>query len=88
MNEYVEQGITLVFVAIYLAVMGHHAWLGKQKVHSLSDYLVAGRNLGGWVVALSFYATFMSTNTFIGAAGKSWDAGLIWCVGIVVYVGV
>lgn len=87
MNEYVEQGITLVFVAIYLAVMGHHAWLGKQKVHSLSDYLVAGRNLGGWVVALSFYATFMSTNTFIGAAGKSWDAGLIWCVGIVVYVG-
>ena len=42
--------------------------------------------VGGWAIALSFYATFMSTNTFIGAAGKSWDVGLIWCLGGVVYV--
>ena len=82
-----EHSLTLGFIAVYLVLLAYHAWHGSRRVHSLSDYLVAGRNLGGWLVALSFYATFMSTNTFIGAAGKSYDVGMVWCIGIVVYVG-
>ena len=87
MDWLAEHALALLFLTIYLMVLAHHAWKGQQQVKSLSDYLVAGRQLGGWVVALSFYATFMSTNTFIGAAGKSWDVGLVWCVGIFIYVG-
>ena len=82
-----EHSLTLGFIAVYLLLLAYHAWHGSRRVNSLSDYLVAGRNLGGWLVALSFYATFMSTNTFIGAAGKSYDVGMVWCIGIVVYVG-
>lgn len=74
----------LVLIAIYLAIIARHAWVGRQHVESLDDYLVAGRRMGGFVIAMSFYATFMSTNTFIGAAGKSWDHGLAWCVGGIV----
>lgn len=81
-----DHWLTLLFVVGFLLVLSRHALHGKRRVNSLSDYLVAGRNLGGWLVALSFYATFMSTNTFIGAAGKSYSAGMIWCIGIVVYV--
>jgi SSS family transporter len=82
-----DHALTLGFIAVYLMLLAFHAWHGSRRVNSLSDYLVAGRNLGGWVVALSFYATFMSTNTFIGAAGKSYSVGMVWCIGIVVYVG-
>ena len=42
------------------------------------DFLVAGRNLSGVVSALSFYATFVSTNTFIGQSGQSFDYGVTW----------
>jgi len=82
-----EHRLELVFIFAYLAILVRHAWVGRQHVKGLDDYLVAGRRLGGGIVALSFYATFMSTNTFIGAAGKSWDVGLIWCAGGVVLVG-
>ena len=67
-----DHRLAVIFLAGYLVLLAHHAWKGQRHVKSLSDYLVAGRQLGGWVVALSFYATFMSTNTFIGASGKSW----------------
>ena len=69
-----EHWLHLTFVLAYLAILVRHGWVGRRRVHDLEDYLVAGRRLGGGVVALSFYATFMSTNTFIGAAGKSWEA--------------
>lgn len=73
--------VSLSFIVLYLLVLVRHAWAGHRHVRLLSDYLVAGRRLGGWVVALSFYATFVSTNTFIAGAGKSWDVGLTWCAG-------
>ena len=87
MDWLAEHWMALLFLSFYLLVLAHHAWKGQKQVKSLSDYLVAGRQLGGWVVALSFYATFMSTNKFIGAAGQSWQVGLVWCLGIFVYVG-
>jgi len=74
----------LILIGLYLIVLVRHALHGKRNVSSIADYLVAGRRMGGVVIALSFYATFMSTNTFIGAAGKSWTYGLSWCVGGVV----
>jgi SSS family transporter len=84
MNWFTEHSLHLVLIAIYLVIIARHAIAGRQHVTTLGDYLVAGRRMGGLVIALSFYATFMSTNTFIGAAGKSWDVGLSWCLGGVV----
>ena len=66
-------------------MLAYHCWVAKRRTRSLADYLIAGRGLGGWLVALSFYATFVSTNTFIGQAGKSWDVGLIWYLKLVVF---
>jgi SSS family transporter len=39
---------------------------------------VGNRQLGGTVVGISFFATFASTNTFIGHAGKGYDYGVAW----------
>ena len=34
--------------------------------------------MGGLVIGLSFYATYFSTNSFIGFAGESYDLGFAW----------
>ncbi len=75
----------LILIAVYLLLLVHHGREGSRRTHSLSDYLVAGRSLGGFVIALSFYATFVSTNSFIGHAGESWEAGLAWWLKIGIY---
>jgi len=80
MNWLSEHWLRLLFVGAYLAVLARHAWVARRGTKDLGDYLIAGRALGGWVIALSFYATFVSTNSFIGHAGKGWDVGLIWYV--------
>lgn len=76
-----DHWLQVSLLVAYLAMLIHHALAGRKESRSVDGYLVAGRNLGGIAIALSFYATFMSTNTFIGASGKSWDYGLSWCVG-------
>jgi len=85
MNWLADHWFRLLLVALYLSMLAYHCRLGTRQTRSLSDYLVAGRSLGGWVIALSFYATFVSTNSFIGQAGKSWEVGLIWWIKVGVY---
>ena len=34
--------------------------------------------MGGIVGGISFFATFASTNTYIGHAGKAYDYGVTW----------
>ncbi len=87
MSWLADHWIQTSLLVAYFAMLIHHALAGRKESSSVEGYLVAGRNLGGVVIALSFYATFMSTNTFIGAAGKSWQYGLSWCVGGVVLSG-
>ena len=55
----------LFLIAAYLLLLVHHGREGSRNTRSLSDYLVAGRSLGGVVIAFSFYATFVSTNSFL-----------------------
>ncbi len=75
----------LFLIAAYLLLLVHHGREGSKNTRSLSDYLIAGRSLGGVVIAFSFYATFVSTNSFIGQAGESWEAGLAWWLKVGVY---
>ena len=97
MNWLEEHWLRLLFVVAYLGLLAHHCLDGKratgrskddqqdQRKSTIGNFLTGGGTLGGWGIALSFYATFVSTNTFIGHAGKSWDVGLIWYVKLVVY---
>ena len=70
--------VQLLLLAAYLALLAYHARLGQRRSRSLDDYLVGGRGLGGIVIALSFYATFVSSVTFIGHAGRSYTRGPAW----------
>ncbi|MCP4171000.1 MAG: hypothetical protein GY758_09545, partial [Fuerstiella sp.] len=72
--------IELTFLSVFLLLMLAHTWHGARKTDSLSDYLVGGRSLGGVGIALSFFATFVSSVTFVGLAGRSWTLGPAWWI--------
>ena len=57
---------TLVGIGIYKA--------GKIKTHS--DFAVAGRSLGPWVLVGTMLATWMGTGSILGNAGKTYETGM------------
>jgi SSS family transporter len=65
-------------LVVYTVMLAHHAWAGKRSTKGLADYYVGGRGMGGWVIGLSFFATYASTNSFVGFAGQTYDWGVPW----------
>lgn len=73
-----EYWMVHALLALYTVVLAHHAWTGNRKTKDLADYYVGGRNMGGWVIGLSFFATYASTNSFVGFSGRTYSWGLPW----------
>ena len=65
-------------LALYTVMLAHHAWTGKKKTSSLADYYVGGRRMGGLIIGLSFFATYASTNSFVGFSGRTYTWGVPW----------
>lgn len=62
----------------YTAMLAHHAWTGNRSTKGLADYYVGGRGMGGLVLGLSFFATYSSTNSFVGFSGQAYTWGVPW----------
>ena len=75
-----------VLLVVYTVMLLHHARVGARASHNMTDYYVGGRNLGGVVVGVSFFATFASTNSYIGNAGKGYEYGMPWMLMAVFFV--
>ncbi len=73
-----EHWIVLAFLALYGAVLATHALQGRRRTHGRVDYYVGGRTMGGVAIGLSFFATYSSTNSFIGFSGQSYSFGAPW----------
>lgn len=67
-----------LLLLLYTLVLVHHAWIGKRDTKGVADYYIGGRALGGVALGLSFFATYSSTNSFIGFSGQSYDWGIAW----------
>ena len=65
-------------LALYVGGLALCALWARRRTKDLADYYVGGRTLPAWILALSYFATFVSTNTFLGHAGKSYDFGVSW----------
>ncbi|MEX1000163.1 MAG: hypothetical protein WD000_09465 [Thermodesulfobacteriota bacterium] len=61
----------IIFMGIYLSSLILIGLLGrlKRKENSLSDFYLAGRGMGFFVLFLTLYATQYSGNTIVGYAG-------------------
>ena len=71
----------------YTVVLVHHAWSGNRKTHGVTDYFVGGRSMGPVVIGLSFFATYSSTNSFVGFSGQAYDWGVTWFLLIPMVIG-
>ncbi len=78
MQWVVDHVFAVVLLVLYTGVLVWHAWLGKRSSKDVTDYYVGGRGMGGFVVGASFFATLVSTNSYIGHAGKGYEYGLPW----------
>ena len=73
-----QHWLALVLLAGYTGALLYNAYLGSQASRGIAGYYVGNREMSGAVVGISFFATFASTNTYIGHAGKAYDYGFAW----------
>ena len=78
MNWMAQHWLALALLAGYTSMLLYNAYLGSQASRGMAGYYVGNREMGGIVVGISFFATFASTNTYIGHAGKAYDYGVAW----------
>ncbi|NDV19157.1 sodium:solute symporter family protein [Pseudodesulfovibrio sp. JC047] len=77
-------------IIVYLCVvffLGYHAW---KRTKQSTDYMLAGRGMNPFVLAMSYGATFVSTSAIIGFGGVSGMFGmsLLWLTFLTIFVGI
>ena len=75
-----EHWLAVTLFALYTIALMRNALSGLRVSQSLRGFYVGNRNLSGPLIGLSFFATFASTNSYIGHAGKGYEYGLPWMV--------
>jgi sodium/proline symporter len=83
-----DQLITYITFGTYLLMVFTIGWLGLQRTHNQSDYILGGRKLGSWTTAISAGASDMSGWLLLGLPGYAYLAGFdaIW-IAIGLYIG-
>ncbi|HUU26894.1 MAG TPA: sodium:solute symporter family protein [archaeon] len=81
---------TALAVVIYLLVIGYLGFLGYKKTATATDYLIAGRQIHPYVMAISYGATFISTSAIVGFGGVAglFGMGLLWLTFLNIFVGI
>jgi solute:Na+ symporter, SSS family len=81
---------TALAVIIYLMVIAYLGWLGYRKTTGATDYLIAGREIHPYVMAVSYGATFISTSAIVGFGGVAglFGMGLLWLTFLNIFVGI
>lgn len=83
---FVDHWFATALIAAYAAMLVMHARSGLRGTRGTADYFVGGRRFGGLAIGVSFYATFASTNSYLGHAGKGYEYGAPWLVMAVLLV--
>ena len=82
-----EYWVVHLLLLAYTAVLAHHAWAGNRGTRGVTDYFVGGRSMGPIAIGLSFFATYSSTNSFVGFSGRAYDWGVTWFLLIPFVIG-
>lgn len=59
-----------VIISIYIVLIIVVSIVSSKRTNTLNDFFLAGRNLGGWMAAFAYGATYFSSVIFIGYAGR------------------
>ena len=77
-------GWAIYVVVAYLLTLVGLGFLGKkaQKKTSLSEFYLAGRSMGFFVLVLTLFATQYSGNTLVGFTAKAYRSGFVFLVSV------
>ena len=74
--------LTILPFVLFLALSLLVAFLVRAKAKSnpkfLSEYFIANRSLGGFVLAMTCVATYGSVSSFVGGPGQAYEVGFGW----------
>jgi len=82
--------LNILIILCFLAVITYLGYLGYARTSNADDYLVAGRDIHPYVMAISYGATFISTSAIIGFGGAAsmFGMGIFWLTFLNIFVGV
>ncbi|MBS1453340.1 MAG: sodium:solute symporter family protein [Lentisphaeria bacterium] len=77
-------------IAVYLGIIGCLGYRGFRRTASNKDYLLAGRSVNPFVMAMSYGAAFISTSALVGFGGIAgqFGMGLMWLVFMNIAIGI
>lgn len=64
----------MVVIIVYLAAMVLTGLYFSRRNKSTDQFTKASGRIPGWAIGLSIYATFLSSNTFLGVPGKAFGS--------------
>src|ERR1700674_3132260 len=82
-------GLDWIVIAIYFGILlGVAWWVVRKGKDSASDYFLAGRNLGWWIIGASIFASNIGSEHVVGLAGAGATSGVAlahyelhaWCL--------
>lgn len=79
-------GILPVAVFMVLMLVVSMVIRKNQKGDFVSEYFIGGRDLGGFVLAMTTVATYSSVSSFVGGPGQAWSIGFGWVYMAIVQV--
>lgn len=81
-GESVNSAAMGILLLLYVAVISYLGFRGFRKTRNSSDYLLAGRSVNPFVMAMSYGAAFISTSALVGFGGIAgqFGMGLMWLV--------
>jgi len=80
----------ILVVLLYLLLVVFLGWLGYSRTKTATDYLIAGREIHPFVMAMSYGATFISTSAIVGFGGVAGLFGMsvLWLTFCNIFVGI
>jgi SSS family solute:Na+ symporter len=82
--------LDVVLTLLYLGVCAYLGWLGYRRTRNAADYLLAGRKVHPFVMAMSYGATFISTSAIVGFGGVAamFGMSLLWLTFLNIFIGI
>jgi len=88
-------GVDWLAIALYFSILlGVAWWVVKKSKDTATDYFLAGRNLGWWVIGASIFASNIGSEHIVGLAGSGARDGVAmahyelhaWCLLVLAWV--
>jgi hypothetical protein len=78
--KYNPAGVLIGTIVVYMAICLVLGFVAYRRTSNLSDYILGGRSLGGWVTAFSAQASDMSGWLLMGLPGLAYASGFdsVW----------